>query len=163
MSIVLGLGGNIGTEAEILERFSRAREAIAALGAVRSAPLYRTAPIGPAQPAFYNTALSLRAAELEPRELIETVLEIERLLGRDRSRETRWGPRALDLDVLLWDDRAFRIEGLEVPHPRLTARRFALAPVADLLGEDALVAGRTLAQWLASVRDQEIEYLASTW
>lgn len=163
MSIVIGLGGNVGTEAEILERFGYAREALSALGPTRSAPLYRTAPIGPAQAAFYNTALALVAPEVQPRELIETVLEIERLLGRDRSRETRWGPRALDLDVLLWDDRAFRIEGLEVPHPRLTERRFALTPVAELLGEDAMVAGRSLAHWLARVRDQEIEYLATTW
>ena len=163
MSIVIGLGGNVGTEAEILERFASAREALAALGTVRSAPLYRTAPIGPTQPAFYNTAVSLAAPDVQPRELIEIVLEIERMLGRDRSAETRWGPRTLDLDVLVWDDRAFRIEALEVPHPRLTERRFALAPVADLLGEDAVVAGKPLAHWLGGVRDQEIEYLASSW
>ncbi len=163
MSIVIGLGGNVGTEAEILERFTYAREALAALGSVRSAPLYRTAPIGPAQAAFYNSAVSLVAPDVQPRELIEIVLEIERMLGRDRSAETRWGPRTLDLDVLVWDDRALRIEGLEVPHPRLTERRFALAPVADLLGEDAVVAGKPLAHWLAGVRDQAIEHLASTW
>ena len=163
MSIVIGLGGNVGTEAEILERFASAREALAALGTVRSAPLYRTAPLGPTQPAFYNTAVSLAAPDVQPRELIEIVLEIERMLGRDRSVETRWGPRTLDLDVLVWDDRAFRIESLEVPHPRLTERRFALAPVADLLGEDVVVAGKPLAHWLGGVRDQEIEYLASSW
>lgn len=163
MSIVIGLGGNVGSEAEILERFAYAREALGALGSVRSAPLYRTAPIGPAQPAFYNTAISLVAPDVQPRELIEIVLEIERLLGRDRSAETRWGPRALDLDVLVWDDRAFRIEGLEVPHPRLTERRFALAPLADLLGEEAMVAGNTLAHWLAAVGAQSIEHLASSW
>ena len=163
MSIVIGLGGNVGTEAEILERFGSAREALASLGTVRSAPLYRTAPLGPTQPAFYNTAVSLAAPDVQPRELIEIVLEIERMLGRDRSAETRWGPRTLDLDVLVWDDRAFRIEALEVPHPRLTERRFALAPVADLLGEDAVVAGKPLAHWLGGVRDQEIEYLASSW
>ena len=163
MSIVIGLGGNVGTEAEILERFGSAREALASLGTVRSAPLYRTAPLGPTQPAFYNTAVSLAAPDVQPRELIEIVLEIERMLGRDRSVETRWGPRTLDLDVLVWDDRAFRIEALEVPHPRLTERRFALAPVADLLGEDAVVAGKPLAHWLGGVRDQEIEYLASSW
>ncbi len=163
MSIVIGLGGNVGTEAEILERFTFAREALAGLGSVRSAPLYRTAPIGPAQPAFYNTAVALVADDVQPRELIEIVLEIERMLGRDRSAETRWGPRTIDLDVLVWDDRAFRIEALEVPHPRLTERRFALAPVAELLGEDAVVAGKPLRAWLAGVREQEIEYLATTW
>lgn len=163
MSLVIGLGGNIGSHDEILERFHRAREAIAALGAVRSAPLYTSAPIGPDQPAFLNTALALRAPDLQPRELISTLLEIERLLGRRRDAETRWGPRTLDLDVLVWDDRAFRTEDLEVPHPRLHERRFALAPLADLLGEDALVAGHSLAHWLARVRDQHVEQLATTW
>jgi 7,8-dihydro-6-hydroxymethylpterin-pyrophosphokinase len=52
---------------------------------------------------------------------------------------------------------------LEVPHPRLTQRRFALAPLAALLGEDAVVSGRTLREWLVDVRDQEIELLASSW
>ena len=163
MSIVIGLGGNVGTEAEILERFHYAREALAALGTVRSAPLYRTAPIGPAQPAFYNTAVSLVAPDVQPRELIEIVLEIERMLGRDRSSETRWGPRTIDLDVLVWDHRTFRTEALAVPHPRLTERRFALAPLADLLGEEAVVAGKPLTRWLADVRGQQIEHLAATW
>lgn len=163
MSIIIGLGGNVGTEAEILARFGFAREALAALGRVRSAPLYRTQPIGPAQPAFYNTAVSFVAPDVQPRELIEIVLEIERMLGRDRSAETRWGPRTIDLDVLVWDDRKLRTESLEVPHPRLTERRFALAPVADLLGEESMVAGKPLAHWLAGVRDQQIEHLASTW
>lgn len=163
MSIVIGLGGNVGSKAEILERFTFAREALGALGSVRSAPLYRTAPIGPVQPAFYNTAVALEAQGVQPRELIEIVLEIERMLGRDRSAETRWGPRTIDLDVLVWNDRAFRTEALEVPHPRLTARRFALAPLAELLGEEAVVAGKALRVWLATVHDQELEYLATSW
>jgi len=163
VSLVIGLGGNVGTEGEILERFRLAREALAALGTARSAPLYRTAPIGPAQPAFYNTAVALAAADLQPAELIAILLELERLLGRHRERETRWGPRTLDLDVLVWDDRVIRTPELEVPHPRLIERRFALAPLADLLGEEAIVAGRSLASWLGTVTDQRVEHLASTW
>ena len=163
MTIVIGLGGNVGTQGEILERFRRARDAVAALGEVRSAPLYRSAPIGPEQPAFYNTALALRAPDVQPTELMAILLEIERLLGRTRAEVVRWGPRTIDLDILIWDDRVIRTPELEVPHPHLTERRFALAPVAELVGADAMVAGKPLAHWLATVRDQSVEHLASSW
>ena len=163
MSIVIGLGGNVGTREQITERFRHAREAIALLGAVRSAPLYRSAPIGPEQPAYLNTALALTAPEVQPRELISTLLELERLLGRRREAEVRWGPRTIDLDILVWDDHAFRTPELEVPHPRLTERRFALAPLADLLGESFVVGEKPLAHWLTLVKGQRIEHLASSW
>lgn len=162
-SIVIGIGGNIGTDAEILERFRTARLAISALGDVRSAPLYRTAPIGPAQPAYLNTAVQLRLADAQPAELIATLLEIERLLGRDRASEERWGPRPIDLDILLWGSRVIRTLDLEVPHPRLVERRFALAPLADLLPDIDVPGHGPIAALLERVRDQSLEHLASTW
>jgi len=162
--IALGLGGNIGREDQILERFRLAREAIEAIGSVKSAPLYRTAPIGPDQPAFYNTALALFATDVVPSELIQTLLEIERLLGRERARETRWGPRTIDLDVLVWDQRVIETPELEVPHPRLGERRFALAPLVDLLGEAHHVPHLgALGGALARVRDQRIEFIREAW
>src|SRR5262249_46115720 len=138
--VIVGFGGNIGDDAAIVERFRRAREALAVIAAVRSAPLYRSEPIGPAQPAVLNTAVAWRF-DGEPAELIMTVLEIERLAGRDRRGEARWGPRAIDLDVLLWRD--VRTPELEVPHPRLVERRFALLPAIELVGGEVVVAGHT--------------------
>ena len=162
--IALGVGGNIGTEDEILERFRLAREALEALGRVRSAALYRTAPIGPAQAAFYNTALALYADDMQPTELIQTLLELERLLGRHRESETRWGPRTIDLDVLAWDQRVIETPALKVPHPRLGERRFALAPLGDLLGDAHVVPHvGLLGEALARVRDQKIELIRETW
>lgn len=162
-SIVIGVGGNIGTPDEIVDRFRAAREALEALGDVTSAPLYRTAPVGPSQASFLNTALCAHLPDVIPRELIATLLEIELLLGRDRTSEERWGPRRIDLDILLWGSRVIREEGLEVPHPRLHDRRFALAPLADLL-PDAEIPGRgPVAALLERVRDQPIEHLSSTW
>src|SRR3954467_14168403 len=105
MSIVIGLGGNVGTHEEIIARFRAAREAIAQLGRVRSAPLYRSAPVGPSQADFLNTAIALDATDMQPRELLAILHEIEAQLGRRRAHEARWGPRTLDLDVLEWDDR----------------------------------------------------------
>jgi len=161
--IVIGVGGNIGTDDEIVDRFRIARMAIEALGDVRSAPLYRTAPLGPAQPAFLNTALRVRIADALPAALIATLLEIERLLGRDRTREARWGPRPIDLDILIWGARVLRTPELEVPHPRLVERRFALAPLADLLPDGEVPGHGPIARLLDRVRDQPLELVAATW
>ena len=76
-----------------------------------------------------------------------TVLQmIESMLGRDRANEVRWGPRTLDLDVLLWGTRTIATPELVVPHPRMTARRFVLAPLIELFGEELLVGEHTLGQ-----------------
>ena len=162
-TIVIGLGGNVGGEPAIRERFDQARAAIASFGSVRSAPLYRSAPIGPTQPAFLNTAITVSATDMQPDELVATLLELERLLGRDRAREVRWGPRPIDLDVLLWDARELRTPTLEVPHPRFAERRFVLAPLIDLLGEAYVVRGESLGILAARVRDQDVELVSATW
>jgi 2-amino-4-hydroxy-6-hydroxymethyldihydropteridine diphosphokinase len=162
--IVIGLGGNVGTERELAQRFARAREAIEQLGPVRSAPLYRCAPIGPAQPPFLNTAVALRLVDGQPAELIATLLELERMLGRARGRETRWGPRPIDLDVLVWGQRVIATPELTVPHPRLAERRFALEPVVVLLGEDFEIAGVGRAgSLLARVTAQQVTEIAPAW
>lgn len=161
--IVIGIGGNIGTDDELVERFRCARIAIEVLGEVRSAPLYRTAPLGPAQPAFLNTALRALIAEAQPAELLATLLEIERLLGRDRSSEARWGPRPIDLDILLWGSRVIRTPELEVPHPRLAERRFALAPLAELIPDAEVPGHGPISRLLERVRDQPLEIVTSTW
>jgi 2-amino-4-hydroxy-6-hydroxymethyldihydropteridine diphosphokinase len=147
--IVVGLGGNVGSDAEIVARFVRARELV---HAVRSARLYRSAAIGPDQPAFLNTAVLVD--ELPP------IFDIERQLGRERT--VRWGPRTIDLDVLVGD--VPRDSGLHVPHPRLAERRFALAPLVDLLGDDFMIPGIGRAgDALERVRDQDCEVMASAW
>jgi 2-amino-4-hydroxy-6-hydroxymethyldihydropteridine diphosphokinase len=159
--MVVGLGGNIGTDEQIVARFVRARESLAQLGTVRSASLYRTAAIGRAQHAFLNSAVAVAWADATPAEVISTVMEIERLAGRVRPGD-RWGPRAIDLDVLLWDAREVRTPELEVPHPRLAERRFALEPLVELLGEDTAIPGFGRAgDLLARVADQDVVRLAS--
>jgi 2-amino-4-hydroxy-6-hydroxymethyldihydropteridine diphosphokinase len=162
-ALVIGLGGNIGGEAAVIERFRRAREALAQLGDVRSAPLYRTAPIGPAQPPFVNSAVRVRYRDGTPGELIATVLEIERLLGRDRDGEVRGGPRSIDLDILLWGTRVIHTPELEIPHARLVERRFALQPIVDLFGDDLPLAGSTAGALLRRTSGQGVELIASDW
>jgi 2-amino-4-hydroxy-6-hydroxymethyldihydropteridine diphosphokinase len=168
-ALVIGLGGNIGSAAEIVDRFRRARDALAQLGAVRSAGLYCTAWIGASgaweleQPAFLNSAVCVRYFGCTPAELIASVLELERLLGRDRRAEPRHGPRTIDLDVLAWGTRTIRTPELEVPHPRLTARRFALQPLADLFGEDLELAGSHVGALLEGVSTQLCDRVGVTW
>ena len=162
--IIIGLGGNLGGEAAVLSRFRRAREAFEQLGDTRAAPLYRTAPIGPAQELFLNSALRVRIPDVLPAELIATTLELERLLGRDRRGESRNGPRAIDLDVLVWGDRVIETPGLEVPHPRLAGRRFALEPLVALVGEGFEIPGLGAAgPLLARVREQPCELVSEAW
>ncbi|MBZ0237075.1 MAG: 2-amino-4-hydroxy-6-hydroxymethyldihydropteridine diphosphokinase, partial [Deltaproteobacteria bacterium] len=102
-TVVLGLGGNVGGDAAILARFAAVVRALEMWSTVRGSRVYRTAALGPAQPDFLNAAVAVDAPEdLAASELIREVQAIERSLGRDRGAEERWGPRPIDLDVLLW-------------------------------------------------------------
>ena len=164
-ALVVGVGGNIGDEPAIRERFIRAREALGQLGDLRSAGLYRTAAVGPAQAAFLNTAVRVRIADATPDEILHTVLEIERLLGRDRRSESRWGPRTIDLDILVWGTRVIHTPDLDVPHPRIAERRFALRPLIDLFGDDVVLPGasETLGALERRVAMQALDEIAASW
>ena len=121
----VGVGANLGDRRATIEA------AVAALpGVVAVSELRETAPVGVVdQPAFLNGAVALET-ELSPRDLLETLLEVERSLGRERGE--RWGPRTIDLDLLLYGGETLDEPGLTVPHPRLHERRFALEPLAEL-------------------------------
>ena len=94
--------------------------------------LYSTAPVGlPNQPRFLNAVVVLDTA-LAPRTLLDALLFIERLLGRDRAAAVPNGPRTLDLDILLYGDLILSQPGLEIPHPRLAQRAFVLVPLAEI-------------------------------
>jgi 2-amino-4-hydroxy-6-hydroxymethyldihydropteridine diphosphokinase len=121
----VGIGANLG------DREGTIRAALAALpGLVAVSELRETEPVGVVdQPPFLNGAAALET-ELSARELLEALLEVERGLGRER--HERWGPRRIDLDLLLYADETIDEPGLTVPHPRLHERHFALEPLLDL-------------------------------
>jgi 2-amino-4-hydroxy-6-hydroxymethyldihydropteridine diphosphokinase len=128
----VGVGANLG------DRERTIREALAALGArpgiavVGVSTLRETDPVGYVdQPRFLNGAVALET-QLAPRELLDALLDVERELGRVRGEGPRFGPRRIDLDLLLHGDVVVDEPGLVVPHPRLHERRFALEPLADL-------------------------------
>lgn len=115
--------------------------------------VYETAPREVEdQPPFLNAACRVRSP-LEPPALLDVVKGIERHLGRVEG--PRYGPRAIDLDILLWEGGAWRDDRLEVPHPRLGERRFALVPLLDVAPEGALGDGGTVAAALAALDPSE--------
>ena len=127
MRAYVGVGANLG------DREGTIRRAVELLGdeVVAVSELRETEPWGYAdQPAFLNGALLLET-ELPPRALLERLLAVERELGRTRD-GPRYGPRTIDLDLLLYGDRVVDEPGLTVPHPRLHERAFALEPLLDL-------------------------------
>ena len=101
------------------------------------------------QPRFLNGAAELET-DLSPRGLLERLLAVERELGRERSSGERWGPRTLDLDLLVYGDELVHEPGLVVPHPRLAERRFVLEPLAELDPELVLPGGRRVREVLAA-------------
>lgn len=130
--VLLGLGGNSG---DVPAAFAAAAIALREqVGAIRVSSTWWSAPIGPPQPVFLNTAL-LVDTEDHPLRLLALCHAIETAAGRDRSRETRWGPRPLDLDLLMVEGVVVESRELTLPHPRLHERRFALLPSAELAAD----------------------------
>lgn len=145
--VFVGLGSNLGDRELNLRR---ALERLEELGPVRASSIRETDPVGVTdQPKFLNAAAEL-ATELPPAELLERLLEIERELGRDRATERRWGPRVIDLDLLLFGEEAIDEPGLTVPHPRLGGRRFVLEPLCELNEDLTLPDGTRVRDLLAA-------------
>ena len=146
----VGLGANLGDREETI------RQAVELLGAgpeidvVAVSALRDTKPVGYAdQPRFLNGAAAVET-ELPPRALLDRLLTVERELGRVRGEGPRYGPRAIDLDLLLYGDRVVDEPGLTVPHPRLAERRFALEPLHELDPGLRLPDGRAVRELLCA-------------
>ena len=132
MNVYLGLGSNLGDRQGTLRAAVGRLRALPQTRVVAVSRLRDTEPVGYLeQPRFLNGAVELATA-LSPRALLEALLELERRFGRDRVTYPPQGPRTLDLDLLLYGGQTIAEPGLEVPHPRLHERRFALEPLADL-------------------------------
>lgn len=132
--VFVGLGSNVGDRLRNLERALAALAADPAFEIVGRSAIYETEPWGLlSQPRFLNAVVELRTT-LSPRELLHKLKGMEAALGR--SPRERWGPREIDLDLLLYGDRVIQDEddgaGLRVPHPRLHERAFVLVPLAEL-------------------------------
>src|SRR5262245_14130422 len=126
----VGIGSNLGDREENLRRAVELLSAEDGIDVTGVSEIRETEPVGPVeQSPFLNGAVRVET-DLAPRDLLERLLGVEQRLGRVRAE--RWGPRTIDLDLLLYDDLYFDEPGLTVPHPRLHERRFALEPLAEL-------------------------------
>nr|WP_298112352.1 2-amino-4-hydroxy-6-hydroxymethyldihydropteridine diphosphokinase [uncultured Pseudomonas sp.] len=147
--IYIGLGSNL---AEPVQQLRSALAALAALPHTQllaSSSLYASDPLGPADQPRYVNAVAMLDSTLQPHALLDALQRIEQEQGRTRKAE-RWGPRTLDLDILLFGNRMLDDARLQVPHYHMHARPFVLYPLAELAPELCLPDGRTLGELLAA-------------
>lgn len=142
----VGLGSNLQSPRD---QVTQALDELARLPAcqlIAASSLYRSAPLGPAQPDYINAVVALRT-ELAPLALLRQLQALEQQHGRVRLE--RWGPRTLDLDLLLYDDLEMATEVLILPHPEMARRNFVLVPLAEIAPDLRMADNRPLTAWLA--------------
>lgn len=132
MLVLLGLGGNLPGTPEAFRQALHRLEQHTCLRAVSR--VWRTAAVGPPQPDYLNAAAVVEV-QTHPIGLLDLCQSLEALAGRDRRAEQRWGPRVLDLDLLLAPGLVVRHPQLSLPHPRLHQRAFVLAPACEVAGQ----------------------------
>jgi 2-amino-4-hydroxy-6-hydroxymethyldihydropteridine diphosphokinase len=149
----LGLGSNLGDRMELLQRAVDALDADTRTRVDAVSSVYETAPVGgPEQDPFLNIAVRI-ATRRSPRSLLALCQAVEADLGRERT--VRWGPRTIDVDILLYADRRVSRDDLEIPHPRLVERAFALVPLMEVAPGQRLPDGTSLPGALAAIAPVE--------
>lgn len=145
----LGLGSNIGRRPDIIRRALRLLDAHPHISLLQTSSFYATSPVGPAQRAFINAVAEIRTT-LPPSALLAELKSLEKQLGRTTSK--RWGPRRIDLDILIYGDLRIALPHLTLPHPRMNERAFVLIPLAEIVPElKHPLAGRPIRELAASV------------
>lgn len=147
--VFIALGSNLGDRSLNL---TNAREALTrgVISDPTSSSVYETEPWGPVAQGRYLNQVIGGDTTLSPRTLLSKLLEIERALGRERASEERYGPRTIDLDILLYGDQAVQEADLQIPHPRMIERAFVLVPLAEV-APDVTIGGVRIADALAQL------------
>ena len=149
----VGLGGNLGEPAATLRAALLALDGLQGTRLLRASRLYRTPAWGLEQQPDFINAVAMLETSLGAPALLESLFVIERQHGRVREAEQRWGPRTLDLDLLLYGDAVIDEPGLRVPHPHLHERAFALLPLLEIAA-DVEIPGRGLARNAVSLLEK---------
>jgi 2-amino-4-hydroxy-6-hydroxymethyldihydropteridine diphosphokinase len=154
---IIALGSNIGDKVRHIADAVRAFTADGQVRLVKRSANYRTAPWGNTdQDWFVNACMSV-ATDLAPRELLARCQSVERQLGRERT--VKWGPRVIDLDILVYRDLEWNEADLVLPHPHITARAFVLCPLLDVAPE-LMLKGRPVRAWLTDLPHGDVVALA---
>jgi 2-amino-4-hydroxy-6-hydroxymethyldihydropteridine diphosphokinase len=161
-TVYVGLGSNVGDREGHLVAALEALGRIDDVAVLRCSSLYDSAPVGPPQPRYLNAAVAL-ACGLAPCRLLAILQHIERELGRQPGE--RWGPRPIDLDILLWEGRVVAEARLQIPHLELHKRRFALEPLCEI-APDAVhpMLGKSVQALLCQLAPQDVhKRVATQW
>jgi 2-amino-4-hydroxy-6-hydroxymethyldihydropteridine diphosphokinase len=160
-NVYVGLGSNEGDRERHLVTALEALSRIDAVAVLRCSPLFDSAPVGPPQARYLNAVVALDCG-LPPQRLLTILQRIEQDLGRRRD-SVRWGPRTIDLDILLWDGEVIADANLQVPHLELHKRRFALEPLVELAPDlKHPVLGTSMKELLTRLDPQDVRRLSAT-
>lgn len=150
----LSLGSNLGDRCALVREAEARLSAIPGMRVAARSSVYESEPVGPVdQPWFLNRVLEVETT-LDPHALFDATQRVEAALGR--TRPIRWGPRTIDIDLLLYGDQIVASETLQIPHPELTRRLFVLLPLAEINPRLRLPDGRTIAELLQAHGDGQI-------
>lgn len=156
----VGLGGNLGDVAETLRRAAEALAKLPETRLSRASRIYRNPPLGPPDQPDYRNAVVKLTTELDAEALLDALQAIETEFGRVREGD-RWGPRTLDLDLLLYGETVCATERLTLPHPGLRERAFVLYPLAEIDSDLVLPGNERLTDLLAQVSGEGLECVGS--
>ncbi|MFZ5642705.1 MAG: 2-amino-4-hydroxy-6-hydroxymethyldihydropteridine diphosphokinase [Bacillota bacterium] len=154
--VYVGIGSNIGDKKGSIIKALELLKADGRFSGVKTAPFYKTDPVGYTDQDWFLNTVAAFETDLSPHELLRVLMSIEEEMGRVRT--IRWGPRVIDLDIILYGDLKIDFPNLQVPHPRLEERAFVVAPLADLSPDLVMPCGKTsflLAEEL--IKTQSIE------
>ncbi|WP_085999829.1 2-amino-4-hydroxy-6-hydroxymethyldihydropteridine diphosphokinase [Nostoc sp. PCC 7107] len=159
MRIAVALGSNLGDSQKILAAAIAQLSFIPTMQLEATSSWYRTKAVGPPQPDYINGCVIMQV-DMTPQVLLETLLATEQQFGRVR--QERWGPRSLDLDLLLYDQAILDTPNLQIPHPRMRERAFVLVPLAEIAPDwIEPISGYTIKQLVKDVDCSDVHLLTS--
>ncbi|MDZ4843091.1 MAG: 2-amino-4-hydroxy-6-hydroxymethyldihydropteridine diphosphokinase [Hyphomicrobium aestuarii] len=150
---VVALGSNVGDKTGNIARATAALTSDGQVTLVAASQNYRTAPWGNTDQDWFVNACMTVTTTLDPHGLLARCLDVERQLGRVRA--VKWGPRIIDLDVLIYRDAVIDTVDLVLPHPHMTSRAFVLRPLADI-APGLNIGGHTVAEWLTRIPHDDV-------
>jgi 2-amino-4-hydroxy-6-hydroxymethyldihydropteridine diphosphokinase len=156
--VYIAVGGNVGDRAQNMTKGIEALDT-GPVKITKRSKIYEADSWGPVPQGKYYDAVIKGETSLSPRDLLSELNKIEARFGRNRSKEIRYGPRPLDLDILLYDDLVLNEPDLQIPHPLMLERAFVVVPLAEI-APDLVVRGRSVKSALERLRDEAAAMVA---